>query len=388
MHDYSFKRPLTGARPSWNRLVLPDALFEKISSNFDDIRIYGITAKRDTIEAPYFIRVKSGQNSNTNIAFKIINKTKINDSYFFTFEVPLREQINHIKLQFEQKNFDWLIHLEGSHSQNEWFTILEQNRILSIKNEHTNFQYTQLVFPDTQFRFYRIRIDSKEKPELHAAFVSQQEITPATYKNHTLKKLDVAHNKSSKQTEIDFELSMAVPVSFIHVDVSHDFDFYRPIGIMYVKDSTKTEKGWIYNYRNLTSSTINSIEKNDFTFSSTIAKKFRIVIENQDNQPLSISSISVKGFEHELVARLDGSLTYFLVYGNKSAKQAHYDLAYFIDKIPDEMNTLMIGKEELITKPEVQVKEPLFVNQAWLWVILLAIVLILGWFTLKMMNKA
>ncbi len=388
MHDYSFKRPLTGAMPSWNRLVVPDEVFRHIAPDFADVRIIGISTNNDTIEAPYVLHVKYGHDVRQEFSYKIINKTRINNSHFFTFEITGKGQINQIQLEFEQKNFDWLVQLEGSNNQKEWFTILERYRILSIQNENTNFQYTNLTFPETQFQFYRIRIESQDVPSLKAAFLSKQAQTPTTYKNYATKKFDIVHNKSSKQTEIDVELYMPVPVSYVQLKVVNNFDFYRPISISYVNDSMKTEKGWTFSYRNLASGIFNSIEKNEFTFTSTIASKLRIVIENQDNQPLNISSISVKGFEHELVTRLDENLTYYLVYGNKTAQQANYDLAYFTDKIPNEMNTLMIGEEEIITKPEVQVKEPLFVNQVWMWVILLAIVLILGWFTLKMMNKS
>lgn len=388
MNDYNFKRPLTGALPSWNRLVLPDEIFQHTTPDFADIRIFGISANNDTIEAPYVLRIQSGQNLSKEIPFKIINKTRINNSHYITFEITDIGQINQIQLQFEQKNFDWLVQLEGSNNQKEWFTILDRYRILSIQNENTNFQYTKLAFPDAQFQFYRIKIDSPDDPSLHAAYLSRQVNTPSTYKNYELKKFEIVHNKNSKQTEIDVELYVPVPVSFVHLEVGNNFDYYRPIRISCVNDSIETETGWSFSYRNLASGIINSIEKNEFIFTSTIASRFRITIENQDNQPLNISEISLKGFEHELVTRLDENLSYYLVYGNKSAQQAQYDLTYFTDKIPEEMNTLKVGEEELIVKPEIQSKQALFENRAWLWVILISIVLILGWFTLKMMKKA
>lgn len=388
MHDYSFKRPLTGARPVWNRLVVPDDIFQHVAPDFADVRIFGISENNDTVEAPYLLRVHYGHNARQEFSFKVINKTRINNKHYFTFETTDRAQINHIKLQFEQKNFDWLVQLEGSNNQKEWFTILEQYRILSIQNENTNYQYTALSFPEAQFQFYRLSIACPETPDLNAAFLSRQVHTPSTYKNYELKKFEIVHNKQSKQTEIDVELYMPVPVSFVQLEVGNNFDYYRTISISCVNDSIKTEKGWTFSYLNLASGIINSFEKNEFTFSSTIARKFKIVIENQDNQPLNISSISVKGFEHELVTRLDENLRYYLVYGDASAKQPNYDLVYFTDQMPDDLNTLVVGSEIPITKPEPSYQEPLFVNRAWLWVILFAIVLILGWFTLKMMKKA
>src|SRR5690606_40823506 len=58
--------------------------------------------------------------------------------YFFTFEMPAREPINQLYLQFKEKNFDWKIRLEGSHDQQEWFTIADDYRIVSISNQLTD----------------------------------------------------------------------------------------------------------------------------------------------------------------------------------------------------------------------------------------------------------
>jgi hypothetical protein len=64
------------------------------------------------------------------------------------------------------------------------------------------------------------------------------------------------------------------------------------------------------------------------------------------------------------------------------------DIERFADKISTPVATLQPGPEQLISKQTVQSKAPLFQNKSWLWAILLAIMLILGWFSIKMMRKA
>ncbi len=387
MEQYSYKRELTGVSGEWHKLILPDEIFGKISQNLNDIRIFGITVSNDTVEAPYLLRLTTGNISGKEISFNTLNPSHNDKGYYFTFEIPAAEPINQIKLDFKQKNFDWRIKLEGSQNQNDWFTISDNYRILSIKNEITDFQFTLLTFPASKYRFFRLQIDSKEKPELNQAIISQNEITNGTFRNYIVKNFYTNENKEFKQTEIDVELQMPVPVSYLKLKVRDSFDYYRPLIVKYVTDSIKTEQGWKYNYSTLTSGTLNSIDKNGFTFSSTTVQKLKIIINNHDNQPLTIDSIQVKGYEHELLVRFTENATYYLTYGNKSASSPVYDITRFAGKIPVDLTILNLGNEQLIEKEETPLIEPLFKNKTWLWSIMGLIILVLGWFSIRMMRK-
>jgi hypothetical protein len=387
INAYNYKRELKGINEPWHKIILPNEIFGKVSQDLTDIRIFGITAANDTIEAPYLLQPATEKITDKEIRFNIINTSHNDKGYYFTFEIPATEPINQIKLNFSQKNFDWRIKLEGSQNQNEWFTIVEQYRIVSIKNETTDFQFTTVTFPGSKYRFFRLFIAGKEKPELTAATITQHKIADGIFRNYTIKKSDVKENKETRQTEIDIELEMPVPVSYLKIDSKNSFDYYRPITIQYLSDSFKTQQGWQYNYSTFTSGILNSIEKNEFRFGSATVQKLKIFIHNQDNQPLTIDTIQVKGYQHELIVRFAEQATYFLVYGNKTAAKPDYDIDHFAAKIPATLTALEPGAEQTIEKEEVHAAEPLFKNKTWLWAIMSLIILLLGWFSLKMIKK-
>ena len=54
MKHYGYKRSLQNVSNDWHQLTIPDAVFGKLNSEMSDLRIYGITAQTDTIEAPMF----------------------------------------------------------------------------------------------------------------------------------------------------------------------------------------------------------------------------------------------------------------------------------------------------------------------------------------------
>ena len=388
MKHYGYKRSLQNVSNDWHQLTIPDAVFGKLNSKMSDLRIYGITAQTDTIEAPYVLKTLSEKIEYKVVPFNIINKTKGKEGHYFTFQLNSEALINHIELDFKRSNFDWKIELQGSQNQHEWFTILEEYRILSIKNESTNFKFTTLEFPDSKFKYYRLIVKDNEPPLLESAQLSNYQTIAGHYNTYSHKKLETINDKILKNTVVNLELEQALPLGQLHINVSNRFDYYRPVKIEYRKDSTLTEKGFKYHYKTITSGTLNSMEENLFKFPSTIAKHLRITIYNDHNQPLSIADVSAKGYQFRLIGRFTEPAKYMLVYGYPSNRQPVYDIMRFETNIPEELIALEVGKEEVIlhsVDPKVQ---PLFENSFWLWGIIGVVILILGGFTFKMLRQS
>lgn len=386
IENYNYKREIKGVKEQWHKVILPNDIFGKITNDYSDIRIFGITANHDTIEAPYLLHLTEEKEYKRDISFKLINSTRNANGYYFTFEIPSLELINNVKLLFTQQNFDWMIGLEGSQNQENWYTISDQYRILSINNEFTDYNYTDLTFTDSKFKYYRVKIESKELPQLEKATVSMCETVPGKFNSYSIEKLEQNEDKHLKKSEIYLTLKESVAVSQIEVEVKDAYDYYRPISIQYLSDSIQTEKGWKYQYTTLTSDILNSIEKNSFKFISRTTRKLKLIIENHDNRPLTISNIYVKGYVHEIVARFTDNATYYLTYGSSIVTHPKYDIEQFTENIPESPSLVQLGKEELIERDQPMKDEPLFKNKWWLWVVMSIIVLILGWFSLKMIK--
>ena len=385
--SFSYQRPLVGVTDPWHRIELPNDIFGQVSPTLSDIRILGITSEQDTVEVPYLLQRAVEKTSSQEVSFSVINTTRNERGYFYTLSLPTDEPINRIHLEVKQQNFDWTTTLEGSQDQHEWFTLVEDYRILSVKNDLTDYQFTTLTFPRAQYRYFRLRIGSEEEPELTAVKVLRYQKIEGEYRNYAIQTIKTEENKQRKQTVVDIELALSVPVSYLKVHVADTLDYYRPFTVQYLADSFSTPQGWKYTYRTLTSGTLTSREDNTFTFSSTIGQKLRLLVDNHDNQALTINRIDVKGYEYTLVARFaQAADNYFLAYGSSKVSKPNYDLARFEDNIPSVITTLSLGETQYL-----DTKEPtaasFLVNQVWLWVTLIVIIVLLGWFSLKMMRK-
>lgn len=388
MGDYTHTRELQGISDQWHKIVLPADMYAHLTPRLNDIRIFGITPNSDTIEAPYIREELTETITNEQADFEIINQSHNDKGYYYTFKLPAAQSINQIQLNFQQLNFDWQITLEGSQNDSEWFTILDNYRILSIKNEMTYYRFTELHFPTTQYRYYRLFVPTDKQPNLKQVTISLQKTTEGKYSNHIIQKMDIVNDKKTKQTIIDLDLGYPLPVSYMNIDIKNDYDYSRPMSIKHVRDSFKFRKEWRYDYAPIFDGTLHSISDKSFNFlvSRTI-QKLQIIIHNQDNEPLDIGEINIKGHVNELTARFTEPATYYLTYGNPKAHKAQYDISRFKDKIPESLTELQIGTAQKINKKLIPSSPALFENKAWLWAVMLLIISILGWFSIQMIRE-
>lgn len=389
VEGFNYKRTISKPTDVWHRINLPSAVFNKLNDDLSDIRIYGTVNQQDTIEVPYILQRYDEKIVSKNVEFALLNQSKNEIGSYFTFEVPVEDILNQIVLNFANQNFDWRATLQGSHDLKEWFTITDDYRILSIKNLTTDFVFSTINFPASKYQYFRVVVSGDVEPSLQSASLVYNEKEPGRIVEYT-SKFSVSNNRERHKTTIEIDLKGRVPVNQIRLKVASDFDYYRPYIIQYLSDSFKTERGWQYNYSELGSGTINSLEDEPIHFKNSLAKEFRIIIENHDNQPLIIDSVFVYGDEHALIARFTEDGDYFLVYGNRNAHLPQYDIYRFTEKIPTDLKVLEVGKEEDVLKfvGSFDMGESLFSNPVWLWIILLVVASALGWFSFKMLKKA
>jgi hypothetical protein len=381
--DFNFRRKLnTIDSIGWHSIVLPSSFFKNSNPSFSDLRIYQFTDK-DTLEAPYLLTVHEREVTEKTLELPAINQSKKDGKQYLTFELKKGQFVNFLNLVFEEENYDGSATLKGSIDQKEWFEI-DTQRIISIQNAEMNFTSAGLYFPNTNYRYLRVELEADRPLTFISATFKDQVINPGvlTMIQPTWKQ---SLNKSAKQSIVNIDLQELQPIVQLNVETEETNDYYRSFRLERLIDSTKSPKGWERYYETISDGFLTSIDKNEFHFSNILASKLRLVISNADNAPITIKSISLYSPKVELIARLKPSNTTFLYYGNKNIGAPSYDLVVFKEKIPTSAPSVSLLAEEKLTKE----KEPvsaLIENKIWLWLVMAAIIGLLGFFTLKMMK--
>lgn len=384
--NYTYKRKIDNQLAEWHKISLPEDIYQKIQVNLADLRIYGINETGDTIEAGYIIEETDDEIIQTEQSFTMLNEVKKDQVYYYTFKPDKKVRINEIALNFSLNNFDWKINLLGSNDNENWYTILENYRIVSIQNEKQLYTFSTLFFKTTEYAYYQVQIAAKENPNLQSAKITHTETKSGIFKTYS-NQLFIYENKENNQTEITVQLKELVPVNRISIHSSSSFDFYRDFDIEILRDSTKTEKGYIKNYENIYHGIYTSIHQPAYVFECQFAQELRIIIHNGNNPAINIDSVEVSGFTHELLVRFTEPADYYFYYGNQQASLPDYDLQHFVESIPSELTYLTLGAEEITAQATANPAEPFFKNKAWLWVLMGLVILILGWFSVKMLSK-
>ncbi|WP_421944421.1 DUF3999 family protein [Pedobacter sp.] len=386
-NQYKYQRKLDGINNNWHILKLPENLYQNTNNDLSDLRIYGIKGK-DTLEMPYLLKLRSDEVKTHDVDFKRLNQTSNNGDYFFTFQPNKLSVINKIDLSFKQQNFDWKAALEGSNDNNQWFSIVKESRILSIKNTSTDYNFTKISFPDAKYAYYRVSIKSNVQPELLSAKITQSDTTKGVYQMYLPTQISTVNNEKTKESEITVSVKQPSLISNLVLQEASQHDFFRPIKIEYATDSFKTDKGMQYQYATLFEGTFSSLEKASYSFNNTMLSQLKITIENGDNQPLNVVGITLQGNIYELVTRFDEpNMNYFLYYGNKNAVTPNYDLAKFESKIPENLTSINIKEEQKNPAYSIKIEKPLFENKVWLWALMAIIIALLGWFSFKMLKN-
>lgn len=387
MEKYQFNQPLIGVTDRWHQIQLPNELYSELNPQYTNLRVFGITQSQDTIEAPFLLETLKGEESIDDRPFSMLNTVNDDSNHYYTFEVDEISSINRISLSFEVPNFNWYCSLEGSQDQKEWFNILENYRLVSIKIKDTDYEFTTLNFPAASFSYYRLTIHSPKNPKLIHAYLRKTELKEPTYRDFAL---DFTRKEveNTKTTIIDIDLGRVLPVSFLNIQVENDYDFYRSIKIQSLTDSVNTAKGWVYNFHTVKKGILSSLSDHSFNFSSTLTNKLRVLIQNNDNEALDIGGIDARGYVSRLLVRFDKSADYFLVYGGKHWEAPNYDLRFNQQNIPQSMTAITLGPITQIQSKNSGSQTSFLDNPLLLWLVMGVIILILGWFSLKMIRQA
>ena len=384
---FPYQRNLKGVTTNWHSLQLPNSVFSKAQSGLEDLRIFGFKGK-DTIEVPYILEQSADQVTQRETPFNVINQSNNGVGFYYTFQASAAASINEIKLSFKETNFDWKVTLEGSSNNTEWFTILKDERILSIKNNNTNYQFTTLNFPTAKYAYFRLTIKTNLQPTLTAAKILQTDTLKGIEKEVAYQTYQLSNDAKNKQTVIDVVLPELAPVAYLKINAQSNLDFYRRFRIEYATDSFKTEKGIQFNYAPLFEGTLSSLEPTAFSFKSTLLSRLKITIENNDNQPLRLNGLQLKGPIYELVARFEkNDYQYALYYGNKETAAPIYELQNFENKTPIAPAVLALGNEQKNPAYNIKTTTALFENKIWLWALMGLIIALLGFFAYKMLKE-
>ncbi len=386
---YRYVAPIEGISPGYVSFNIPADVYDKASPNLSDLRV--LTG--NNIEVPYVIWSNSRTSERKKIDTQILNMSYIPQSYTtFTLDIGNTGiRTNSISITTTSIDFVRRITIEGSPDNRKFAVLKKDDYIFDLTSDH-NIRNLSVSYPTTDYRYLKVTLwDDGEGPlaEVGGDIYLVEEIKGESVALPAVMKI-TQKEKPQPATEIIVDLSYKnVPSSSMEFSVS-DSNFKRNITVLSANVDNPAD------YTEIVATSLYLIKTPRFertnttvNYPETQARYLKVVIQNENDSPLTISGITVSGVPRKITFLALPDAKYVLYFGNSRAAQPSYDIAEIFNYI-DRNSFIPVSLGPIIENPGYRPGSDLPLTERYPWILWAAIalmILVLGGVIIRMMLR-
>ncbi len=333
-----------GYKEGFNRVILPHDIIERSRNSLGDLRIYA-----GDVPVPYFTDIESEEKSERIRAEIIDYSNGEPERLYFRTEVPVRAR--YIDLLIPDRNFERKVMIYGSNDNRNWEKLTEQTIFdyswkthlrktrISLETEKEFSEYRADIYPE-KLQVLRNRVIAVDDLEIHDISIN---ISDLKYKGVRVTTREQAQqpeykvaleeydlNVDKKQTVCEF--AIPYPAGELRLSINDPF-YFRNYELFIKKDNTynRVRSGMIF--RDIT----NQLDDNSIPIETGYDRQYRLLIHNQDNEPLTIKELEYSYkpvYCYFYLEAVPEKLMFYI--GNDDSVKPVYDIAHLKGtKIPD-----------------------------------------------------
>ncbi|MCX6097488.1 MAG: DUF3999 family protein [Caldiserica bacterium] len=383
---WNWQREITTDQTSrFSRIEISLEIYAKSQLNLGDLRIMDDQGT----SVPYILDTPQEitQDVQNETSFKLTRTFRKKNDTTFDFEgtAPAGTDLalNHltVDLGYEGDFFKY-VEVYGSYDGTHWESIGTDTLYRVEESLHDGFSLNTVQ----KYTFYRIvileSIEGITLKGLSGSLINNS--AKLTTRDLILSPGQYARTENGTTTEISLKGFRNLPVRTLSIDAVGLF--HRPCRVV---SSDEDEMSGYLGSGYLYQSTLKGTEPLKNSLAVRVSQPYDTLllsIENADNPPLKIQSITLEYAADTLIFEPAKGKTYRLVYGNPTAPTPQYDLEQFKSDILQQT----IDTATLLT--EVEVKKPAEVTKvnlkAIFSVVIFAVAVLLAWLAIRGMKKA
>ena len=333
----------------------------------DDLRFLRIIDSKKN-QIPYaFVTLK--KQSESYSPFKIISKQSIQDSITsLIIQNEKKAKISEFNLQIENTSLIKSYSISGSNDAKAWFGLVENQLLTDLVASKGTSLSKNISFPANKYIFLRIVFNDKKSLPVNilSVGIAETQLIPEKLLEVNDFKYQITEDKSKKLTRIVFSAKNNYQIDAISFDIATDY-FSRNAKII-TKQMQKTKKRTTSYDETLAYFELNSKKDRNIYFNTIDEKEFTIEIENQDNQPLSISKIQVFQKPIVIVSKLNANEKYDVLIDSTYSKPT-YDLENFIAETVANFPEVSISNfNKLNAEKAIQAEKTFWETKLFMWI--------------------
>ena len=326
---------------------------------------------------PYLIKSEAPQTQVQD--FQPLQFTTKTDSVFSVqIENPTARQYASLWLTMRNKTLSNAAFLSGSDDGQKWFDI-SGDIILSPSREMAADTFEQQIsFPPVKYRHLKLSMHMSGAIPVNIVRIGIYESLSTGGRYSVIPAPQLTQRDSGKISYLSLRYDGAYRIDRLMLSIEGPKLYHRHVTIYSCDTSGKTLVGEYM----LSSAANNEIEL------SVKTTDLLLEIDNEDNPPLNVRSAASMQLNRYALMYLDGDRSYYLLFGNAKAEVPVYDLKYFEDSLlahpPKELTAGAITANAIIPTTEPAHIETKGLKKYWIWPVLIVVLGILLFFTLKM----
>ncbi len=366
------------------RVPLDAEVFATSTSDLRDLRVVDINNK----EVPYLLITNRDDIVSSLLAPKILNKGSVpgeSTSFVLDFGTSVLHNQVTLDIDAELKNYRKKVQIYGSVDMSKW-QLLADNQIIYDYSKDYPVRNTTVSYPESTYRYVLVKIiDTESAPVRVLGASARRDVYTSGSRLSYTPTFEVV--EVGKNTEIVADFGQPGILADRALITTDSKNFERPVNVY----SSPDKKTWdyiggdgIYRYKTRELSG----DKTSVAYGGSGARYVKLVILNQDNQPLHVTGVLFSGYTRAVAFLGEPQSSYRLFYGNEKAGYASYDLEQIYRNFKaDEFISGALGVEHLNSE-YVPPVIPLSERAPWILGVMLGIVaLLLGLVIFRVVRK-
>lgn len=355
--SFTYQAKITGLKSdSLYKIPLgPDAK-HYMAKDLHDIRIMDSSGH----EVPYVILSEPLLKAKSDfVPYEIVSQTHFSSYTEIVIHNSNKDKISNIAFNINNSDAFKYCAIEGSEDGKQWYSVSALQELTLLYNDDYTNQYKCIYFPLNDYKYFRLLVDDWFSQPLKIN-------SSGHFKNSVIagKLYDVAFTKSiaedtkHKKTIITLNFNNNQAINRLDFRIKEPRLFMRH-AVVYAKRERRIKDNVQHYNETLCEFDLKSDKALFFDIPQINENEIFIEIDNKDNPPLQIDSLSCKQLASYVICDLKANQQYTLKCGNLKLKVPEYDLINFVSQIPQLLPEAQLGSMEPIKqvvsqKPEVQ----------------------------------
>ncbi|WP_138993196.1 hypothetical protein [Larkinella sp. C7] len=370
-------------QPGYYRILLPPAVVGRLNAAKTDIRLYDDQNR----EIPYLLTQKQPGEQVQFREYELVGKTTTSVATQLVLRNGNKTPINSLGLILKNTNIRKKARLSGSNDGKTWYGIEDDYWLEPVSNSRATSEAKILGFPLSDYEYYQLEINDSLSAPLNILKVGYYTTTTEAGNYSDIPGIFFTQRDSSDHksyVHITFPSPSRPDKLTISVQYPDQYRRSAELGQFRIQKQKRNRRHRFF--ESLKRFELNSMDSlHTVLLPNQPTTDLFLIIENQNNVPLTLGSIKAQQLTTELLAELKPGNSYHLAFANPAVGAPAYDLVHFKTKIPTNPPVVQVDQPESVHVSSGS--SSFFASNPWLiWLAIGLVVVLLSYFSYQMVT--